>query len=173
MRSHLIASQAAWASSFSVHPWNLQRSVRHRSALKVINVPAPSFNEPSINIVNLSPLQTHIADWASCTSNESSMRSSSNILSVDRPPTNDEIKLLQSAFAAFYGADKDVTKAVDLLTKTIDTWKGTNQGGDEIAGLLRVRGDAFMVRLLMFRGFHTLQIVFDKTSSFFFLYGRN
>lgn len=152
MRSHIIASQAAWASSFNANPWNLPRSIRHPTALKAIEVPAvPSFNEPSTNIVSSSPLQTHIANWVSYTSNESSMRSSSNLLSVDRPPTNDEIKLLQNAFAAFYGADKDVAKAVDLLSKTIDIWEGTKQGGDEIAGLLRVRGDAFMVRLLMSR----------------------
>jgi hypothetical protein len=52
---------------------------------------------------------------------------------------------LQSAFASFYGAEKDVAKAVELLTQTIDVWETTRQGGDEIAGLYRVRGDAYMV----------------------------
>jgi hypothetical protein len=64
-----------------------------------------------------------------------------------RPPTKEEIALLQRAFASFYGTDKDVSKAVELLSETIDTWEKTQQPGDEIAGLFRVRGDAFMVSL--------------------------
>ena len=72
---------------------------------------------------------------------------SSMILSSqpERPPTNEEVKLLQNAFSAFYGAEKDTAKALELLTKAIDVWEGTKQGGDEIAGLYRVRGDAYMV----------------------------
>ncbi|KAL7449676.1 hypothetical protein ACHAWC_001726, partial [Mediolabrus comicus] len=33
---------------------------------------------------------------------------------------------------------------MNLLTKSIESWEGTNQGGDEIAGLYRVRVDANM-----------------------------
>lgn len=57
------------------------------------------------------------------------------------PPTKDEIALLRSAFSAFYGTDRDVTKAEELLTKTITAWQ--RQPADEQAGLYRVRGDVF------------------------------
>ena len=83
------------------------------------------------------PLEKDIHNW---------LTSSSNILLSDatRPPSNDEIKTLQKAFALFYGADRNVDEAVNLLTKSIESWEATNQGGDEIAGLYRVRGDAYM-----------------------------
>lgn len=53
--------------------------------------------------------------------------------------------LLQSAFASFYGPDRNVPRAYDLLTECIGVWEGTSQSGDEIAGLYRVRGDVDMV----------------------------
>jgi tetratricopeptide (TPR) repeat protein len=83
------------------------------------------------------PLEKDIQTW---------LTSSSNLLLSDatRPPSNDEIKTLQKAFALFYGTDRNVEEAVNLLTKSIESWEGTNQGGDEIAGLYRVRGDANM-----------------------------
>lgn len=145
---------SARAPGLHVRPWSLPRSHSRRFALDAIEVPAPSHvNEADSSFAvgatdNMSPLQNHIANWIASTS----MESSSNFLSIsaERPPSNDEIKLLQNAFAAFYGADKDTSKAVDLLTKTIDVWEGTKQGGDEIAGLYRVRGDAYMVSTIKY-----------------------
>jgi hypothetical protein len=65
--------------------------------------------------------------------------------SPDRPPTEDEIGLLRRAFSYFYGAERDLSEAYAALTKCIDVWESTRQGGDEIAGLFRVRGDLDMV----------------------------
>ena len=77
--------------------------------------------------------------------------------SPDRPPTKSEIELLQTAFASFYGAEKNTHKAYELLTKCIDIWETTHQSGDEIAGLYRVRGDMQMVSELdkLDRQWHT------------------
>ena len=65
--------------------------------------------------------------------------------------TNDEITTLQNAFSAFYGNGRGTTRnlneANELFTKCINIWIETQQGGDEIAGLFRVRGDLNMVRL--------------------------
>lgn len=77
--------------------------------------------------------------------------SSSSSLSSYRTLTNDEISTLQNAFSAFYGNGRGTTRnlneANELFTKCIQTWIDTQQGGDEIAGLYRVRGDLNMVRL--------------------------
>jgi len=62
----------------------------------------------------------------------------------DRPPTKEEITLLQNAFASFYGSERDVPRAYELLSQCINVWEATCQGGDEIAGLYRVRGDVDM-----------------------------
>ena len=67
-----------------------------------------------------------------------------------RTLTNDEITTLQNAFSAFYGNGRGTTRnlneANELFTKCINIWIDTQQGGDEIAGLFRVRGDLNMVR---------------------------
>jgi len=67
-----------------------------------------------------------------------------------RTLTNDEITTLQNAFSAFYGNGQGTTRnlneANELFTKCIHIWIDTQQGGDEIAGLYRVRGDLNMVR---------------------------
>lgn len=66
-------------------------------------------------------------------------------MAPDRPPSTEEIALLQKAFASFYGtSQRDVPQAYELLSQCIDVWEGTKQGGDEIAGLYRVRGDVNM-----------------------------
>lgn len=76
--------------------------------------------------------------------------SSSSSLSSYRTLTNDEISTLQNAFSAFYGNGRGTTRnlneANELFTKCINIWIDTQQGGDEIAGLYRVRGDLNMVR---------------------------
>ncbi|KAL3764549.1 hypothetical protein ACHAWO_007920 [Cyclotella atomus] len=159
--SRSLMLPTVWTPGFQVHPWILPRSHARESALKAVEVPAPSHvskadlsfteNRASATVSsNLSPLQNHIAIWIngfSSTTSSSSIESPPSIILASIPqraPTNDEIKLLQSAFASFYGAEKDVAKAVELLTQTIDVWETTRQGGDEIAGLYRVRGDAYM-----------------------------
>lgn len=60
------------------------------------------------------------------------------------PPTNQEVGLLQQAFGAFYGAQRDPIAAESLLTQSIASWQ--RQPPDEQAGLYRVRGDCYMVR---------------------------
>ena len=76
--------------------------------------------------------------------------SSSSSSSKYRTLTNDEITTLQNAFSAFYGNGRGTTRnlneANELFTKCINIWIDTQQGGDEIAGLFRVRGDLNMVR---------------------------
>lgn len=57
------------------------------------------------------------------------------------PPSADEVKLLQSAFGAFYGA-RDAVKAEELLTRAISAWE--RQAPDERAALYRVRGDCYL-----------------------------
>ncbi len=67
---------------------------------------------------------------------------------AERTPTKEEIELLQKAFATFYSSNpsvRNVPQAVELLGKCVNIWEETKQSGDEIAGLLRVRGDAYMV----------------------------
>lgn len=92
-------------------------------------------------IINWNPLEKDISNWLS--SSNSFLLASST---PDRSPTKDEIATLQKAFAAFYGTtERDVPEAYDLLTKCIGVWENTKQGGDEIAGLYRVRGDVNMV----------------------------
>jgi hypothetical protein len=65
----------------------------------------------------------------------------------DRPPTNGEVETLRRAFASFYGppTERDPPEAYELMSECIDAWVGSHQGGDEIAGLYRVRGDMDMV----------------------------
>ena len=97
-----------------------------------------------------SPLQSEVRRWIQSTSisSSSSEISSSVVLAStggpDRPPSQDEIQMLQKAFAAFYGSERDVKLANDLFTQTIDVWERTMQSGDETAGLYRVRGDVNM-----------------------------
>ena len=147
LQSHLITG----TSGIAVRPWNLPNlpnQVRVRTKLNALNVPTTLIDDASLNVditvsSSLSPLQAHIFNWISTPSIQSSLLLSSE---PERPPTKEEVKQLQNAFAAFYGAEKDTAKALELLTKAIDVWESTKQGGDEIAGLYRVRGDAHMVR---------------------------
>ena len=60
-----------------------------------------------------------------------------------KPPTNDEIKLLRTAFEALYG-ERNPVKGEELITKAISAWE--RQAPDERAALYRVRGDCYMVR---------------------------
>lgn len=96
-----------------------------------------------------------------------STESASTILatSSDRSLTNDEVATLQRAFAEFYGTPKNVQEAYELLTKCINIWKETEQGGDEIAGLYRVRGDVNMEL------FQPSEAVEDYTKSIQYLEG--
>jgi hypothetical protein len=159
---------------FSAHPWTA-RARWNRSSVSLNVIPFPDFPHsidsfPSISspsssadFLSLSsvrtPLQRSVYDWVSSQSaveTKSTAASSSQVVSLssdaasptnpDRPPTKDEISLLQKAFADLYGTERNVAQAVDLLSQTIDTWESTHQAGDEIAGLYRVRGDAYMVR---------------------------
>jgi hypothetical protein len=66
--------------------------------------------------------------------------------SSPKPPTNDEIKLLRTAFGALYG-ERNPEKAEELITKAIAAWE--RQNPDERAALYRVRGDCYMVRNAM------------------------
>jgi len=64
---------------------------------------------------------------------------------VAEPPSKADIQLLRSAFAEFYGVNRDLSKAQDLLSQTIAKWQ--QQPADERAGLYRVRGDCHMLLL--------------------------
>lgn len=135
-------SQRRRRSSTRISPFALNAIVAHPDNNNYIatettqstTIPSSS----STLLSNWNPLEKDIHTWLTS--------SPSNLLLSDatRPPSNDEIKTLQKAFAFFYGTDRNVEEAVNLLTKSIESWEGTNQGGDEIAGLYRVRGDANM-----------------------------
>lgn len=56
-------------------------------------------------------------------------------------PTQADIQLLRQAFAEFYGVNRDLPKALELLTSALERWQG--QPPDELAGLYRVRGDCY------------------------------
>ena len=83
----------------------------------------------------------------------SNIQSTSNTISSNdnnnyRQLTNEEVLTLQNAFGSFYGGQgiqKNLPQAYELFTKCIKIWKETQQSGDEIAGLYRVRGDLNMV----------------------------
>jgi tetratricopeptide (TPR) repeat protein len=117
------------------------------AALILPNVP------PSIEHVNIlaqtessssSQLNIHIRDWLQQRSLRLSLVEPAYAAEtiVASPPTKQEIALLREAFAAFYGAERDPSKALELLSKAVDAWQ--LQPGDERAGLYRVRGDCFM-----------------------------
>lgn len=61
------------------------------------------------------------------------------------PPTPKEVALLREALAAFYGVNRDVIKAQELLSQAIEAWQ--KQAPDERAALYRVRGDCYMALL--------------------------
>ena len=100
---------------------------------------------PPLLLSHWNPLEKDLHNWLTATSYHL-LLSSSDVTNTkpDRPPSNEEIKTLQKAFALFYGTERNIDDAVNLLTKSIESWEGTHQGGDEIAGLYRVRGDAYM-----------------------------
>ena len=61
------------------------------------------------------------------------------------PPSPKEVALLQEALATFYGVNRDVVKAQELLSQAIEAWQ--KQAPDEQAALYRVRGDCYMALL--------------------------
>ena len=71
---------------------------------------------------------------------------SANAAEAAEPPTQEEVKLLREAFATFYGLDRDLVKSEKLLSQVVEAWQ--RQAPDEKAGLYRVRGDCYMVRML-------------------------
>jgi hypothetical protein len=64
-----------------------------------------------------------------------------------KPPTDAEIKLLQSGLGALYG-ERNPAKAEPILSEAIVAWE--RQPPDEKAALYRVRGDCQMVREWMY-----------------------
>lgn len=85
-----------------------------------------------------SPLLTGIREW---------LVPIANAAETAEPPSQEEIKLLREAFATFYGLDRDLVKSEKLLTQVVDAWQ--RQAPDEKAGLYRVRGDCYMVRIFL------------------------
>ena len=104
----------------------------------------------SMDVVSTSS-STNFASWTPqslvSSSNSNTFLASSSLQSQepDRAPTNGEVTQLQNAFASFYGAERNVPQAYESLTECIAIWEKTHQGGDEIAGLYRVRADVNMV----------------------------
>jgi hypothetical protein len=158
MRSYQQPNLMAWAPPIclasSRRPWNVPRQRSTTTSLNAIaNFAYFSSSTNEYQSSNFcTPLQIGVYNWIMKPSVDSTLlESTSNLLSLTssttpvRPPTKDEISLLQKAFASFYGTDRNVAEAVDFFTTTISTWEDTRQSGDEIAGLYRVRGDAFMV----------------------------
>ncbi|KAL7516305.1 hypothetical protein ACHAWX_001333 [Stephanocyclus meneghinianus] len=149
--AHPSTARARWNRSFvslNVIPFpDIPHSI---DSFLSISPPSSSADSVSLSSVH-TPLQRSVYDWIS---SQSASSSSSHLVSLssnaasptnpDRPPTKDEISLLQRAFADLYGTERNVAQAVDLLSQTITTWESTHQSGDEIAGLYRVRGDAYM-----------------------------
>ena len=86
-------------------------------------------------------LHEHVMDWLQ----ETVGVPPANAATSAGPPTKEEISLLREAFAAFYGANRDAVAAESLLSQTLEAWQ--RQPPDERAGLYRVRGDCYMVRV--------------------------
>jgi len=61
---------------------------------------------------------------------------------VAKPPTNEEVALLQQSLAAFYGQPRDSARALELLNQAVDAWQ--RQPPDERAALYRVRADVHL-----------------------------
>ena len=61
-----------------------------------------------------------------------------------QPPTAEEVSLLRSALAAFYGQPRDSPRALELLARAVDSPGWRRQNPDERAALYRVRGDVDM-----------------------------
>lgn len=191
VRSHIHQPcSSSWTTPISVsaHP-STARARWNRSSVSLNVIPFPdiphsidsflSISPPSSSADSFSlssvhtPLQRSVYDWIS---SQSASSSSSQLVSLssnaasptnpDRPPTKDEISLLQRAFADLYGTERNVAQAVDLLSQTITTWESTHQSGDEIAGLYRVRGDAYMVRYIF--NFRLGFLVIDGYISLYF-----
>lgn len=158
---------ADYAHPSSYHP--LTRNSRRSFAINSLFIADPmhgaadittSLSRSHLDLANWNPLQKDIGHWLNDINNTPRMGSSSSISSIitssssssttqqrrrpDRSPTKDEITLLQTAFASFYGAERNAPEAYELLSKCITIWETTHQGGDEIAGLYRVRGEVHM-----------------------------
>ena len=58
-------------------------------------------------------------------------------------PSKADVALLRSAFAEFYGVNRNLEKSLDLLTQAIEAWQ--NQPPDERARLYRARGDCYIL----------------------------
>jgi len=150
-------------SSVALNALFLDDAMHHAAA----NAPSSALTAAvasTSNFADWNPLQRDVADWlgnentnidpttnniisttiGSTTTILASSSTSSSPSQPDRMPTKDEINQLQQALAAFYGAEKNVDVANDLLGRSIRVWEETHQGGDEIAGLYRVRGDVKM-----------------------------
>ena len=114
-------------------------------AVTVQTVAGPATQRNSNNIMafesSSSPsspmLLTGIREW---------LVPSANAAEAAEPPTQEEVKLLREAFATFYGLDRDLVKSEKLLSQVVEAWQ--RQAPDEKAGLYRVRGDCYMVRML-------------------------
>lgn len=61
-----------------------------------------------------------------------------------QPPTAEEVSLLRSALASFYGQPRDSPRALELLARAVDSPGWRRQNPDERAALYRVRGDVCM-----------------------------
>jgi tetratricopeptide (TPR) repeat protein len=66
-------------------------------------------------------------------------------LSATQTPTKQDVALLRSASSQFYGANRNLNVALDLLSKIISVWTSKQQPDDEVAGLYRVRADCYML----------------------------
>ncbi|KAL9179166.1 hypothetical protein ACHAXT_008456 [Thalassiosira profunda] len=146
------------SSSVSLGAWldhPIHRDIAPASTARP-SVVAPS-SSVGLELAGGSVVGRDIAGWLASTSSDASTldaieESSAGLSSTtfalastpERPPSKEEVALLQQAFAAFYGAERDVPEAYKLLSECIKLWEATGQGGDEIAGLYRVRGDVNM-----------------------------
>ena len=116
-------------------------------ASPLLAIPDDATAEYEDTIIPVTPPTT-----ASSTSSSSTTIIASS--SKYRELTTDEISTLQLAFSTFYNSgsgnrQENVMKSYELFTNAIHIWESTEQSGDEIAGLFRVRGDVNMVRTVI------------------------
>ena len=140
------------ASSWAFTPTQFKQINTRRSNLSMM-IDLPPSSE-SINPAPKTMIHTPLSYERTISSSSSNMGSSitqgiqewlvppAYAADKGKPPSDADVKLLRTAFGAFYG-ERDPLKAEGLLSQVIEIWN--NQPPDEQAALYRVRGDCYMV----------------------------
>ena len=132
--AHAHAPPSSSSSSHHYLAQGVRAYLSNQNRNRNLVSPAYAADTPNYNTHSMTTFA--IADTATATS------AAATTSAAPAPPTPDEITLLRSALASFYGQPRDSTAALTQLTSAIQAWK--RQPPDERAALYRVRGDVEM-----------------------------